>query len=256
MYAQRLNPWDDIDEDAHDEELPDYEADTAPAYDFISFDEPIATFHLRQYDRKIQLLRPYGASEASSYRITTNSFRVFSKKPEMEVLYTSKEMRQRNIATMGFDKDGPIPWCPRAHFVHTDTDGTATAYKMEARNFVDWAIFFGDRRYEWSISIRPASLVLREVNSDFVIARFTYSQSGTQAMRGAEVGELTLFRNPLTMGIHGTDKVVCSMMVAITSLKKMGRNYSNSPDEVMRSGSMTREHIPTHRASSAGVSMI
>lgn len=253
MYAQRLNPWDDIDEDAHDEELPDYDADAAPAYDFICFDGPIATFHLRQYDRKIQLLKPYGASEASSYRITTNSFRVFSKKPEMEVLYTSKEMRQRNIATMGFDKVGPIPWCPRAHFVHTDPDGTTTVYKMEVRNFVDWSIVLGERRYEWSISIRPSSLVLREANSNFVIARFTYSQCGTKAMRGAEVGELTLFRDPLTMVIHGVDKVVCSMMVAITSLKKMGRNYNNSPEEVMRSGSVIREHI---HASSAGMSMI
>jgi len=256
MYAQRLNPWDDMDEDAHDEELPDYEADAAPAYDFISFDDPIATFHLRQYDRKIQLLRPYGASQASSYRITTNSFRVFSKKPEMEVLYTSKKMRQRNIATMSFDKDGPIPWCRRAHLVHTDADGTATVYKMEARNFVDWAMVFGERRYEWSISIRPRFLVLREVNSDRVIARFTYSQCGTQAMRGAEVGELKLFRDPLTMGIHGTDKVVCSMMVAMTSLKKMGRNYHNSAEEVMRSGWATREHDPAHGASTAGVSMM
>lgn len=256
MYAHRLNPWDDLDEEPHDEELPDYEADAAPAYDFVSFDEPLATYHLRQYDRKIQLLRPYGASEASSYRITTNSFRVFSKKSEMEVLYTSREMRQRNIATISFDKDGPLPWCPRAHFDYTESDGSATAYKMEARNFVDWTVALGGRYYEWSVSIMPTSLVLREVNSTVVIARFTYSQVGTQAMRGAEVGELSMFHDALTMEMHGTHKVVCSLMVMLTSLKKMGRNYNNNSEEAMRSGSVTREHIPAHRASSAGVSMI
>jgi hypothetical protein len=256
MYAPRLNPWDDLEEEPHDEELPDYEADAAPAYDFVSFDAPLAIYHLRQYDRKIQLLRPYGASEASSYRITTNSFRVFSKKPEMEVLYTSREMRQRNIAAMSFDKDGPLPWCPRAHFDYTESDGTAVAHHMEARNFVDWSIVLGGRRYEWCISIRPTSLALREVNSALVVARFTYSEVGTQAMRGAEVGELSIFRDPLTMANQGTDMVVCSLMVALTSLKKMGRNYRNNSEEAMRSGSVTREHIPAHRASSAGVSMI
>lgn len=256
MYAQRLNPWDEYEEDAHDEELPDYEADAAPAYDFTSVDEPIATYHLRQYDRKIQLLRPYGISQASSYRITTNSFRVFSKKPEMEVLYTSKEMRQRNMASIGFDKGGPIPWCPRAHFDYVDADGTATAHKMEAKNFVDWMITLGDRQYEWSISIQPTSLVLREMGSALVIARFTYSRCGTQAMRGAEVGQLSFFRDALTMEMAGIDKVICSMFVAITSLKKMGRNYHNNSEDAMRCGSVTREHIPAHRASSAGVSMI
>jgi hypothetical protein len=256
MYAHRLNPWDEFDEEAPDEELPDYEAGAAPAYDFVSFNEPIATYHLRQYDRKIQLLRPYGASEVSSYRITTNSFRVFSKKPEMEVLYTSREMRQRNIATMGFDKDGPLPWCPRAHFDYIDADGTVVTHKMEAKNFADWTVVLGSRQYEWSVSIQPTSLVLREVNSGLVVARFTYSECGTLAMRGAEVGELSLFRDPLTMEAHGTDKVVCSMMVAMTSLKKMGRNYKNNNSEEMRSGSVIREHIPAHRASSAGVSMI
>src|SRR5688572_10623907 len=129
MFAQRLNPWDlDV---APDEELPDYEANTAPAYDSGSFDEPLVTYHLKQYDRKIQMLVTYGASVASSYRITTNGFRLFSKRPEMEVLRTSQEMQQKNIATIGFDNGGPLPWCPRAHFDYVEANGSSTTHKME-----------------------------------------------------------------------------------------------------------------------------
>jgi hypothetical protein len=254
MYASRLNPWD-LDNVGHDEELPCYDADAAPAYDDSLDDEPLARYHLRQYDRKTQILRAYGAPAASSYRITSNSFRMFSKKPEMEVLYTSPDMRQRNIAVLAFDKDGPLPWCPRAHFDYMELDGSSTRHKMEARNFADWTVALDDRQYEWTIATQPTSLVLREVDAAVVVARFTYSPLGTRAMRGAEVGELVLFRDAIMVDTHSQDLVVCSLMIALTHMKKMGRMYHNS-EQMMRAGAVTREHIPTNRASSAGVSMI
>ncbi|KAH8728404.1 hypothetical protein GQ44DRAFT_702259 [Phaeosphaeriaceae sp. PMI808] len=244
--SRRLDPWD-FDNVAPDEELPDYSADSAPAYDDGLYNEPLIIYHLKQYDRRIQMLMAYGPPSTSpSYRITTNGFRLFSKKkPEMEVLYTSPEMRQRNIAVLGFDNNGALPWCPRAHFDYTEPDGSLTTYEMEAKNFADWTLVLGDRRYEWALSIQPSSLVLREGCSSMAIARFTYSPQGTQAMRGAEVGELTLFRDALTMEPYGSDKVVCSFMVAITHMKKMGRNYHN-PEQMMRIGSMSRVLMPAH----------
>lgn len=254
MYALRLNPWE-LDDIAPDEELPDYETDAAPAYDFTDLYEPLISYHLRQYDRKIQMLVAYGAAAKSSYRITTNGFRLFSKKPEMEVLYTSQEMRQRNIAAIKFDNDGPLPWCPRAHFDYNDANGASMRQDMKAANFADWELDMGGRSYEWTISINPSSLVLREKTSSVVIARFTYSSCGTQAARGAEVGELIVWRDAVTMEADGMHKVVCSLMVSITHLKRMGRHYTNA-GELVRSASLTREHIPAYRASSAGVSMI
>ncbi|OAK97808.1 hypothetical protein IQ06DRAFT_296103 [Phaeosphaeriaceae sp. SRC1lsM3a] len=254
MNAPRLSPWD-IDDPPPDEELPNYEADAAPAYDGSLFDEPLTTYHLRQYDRKIQILRAYGANAASSYRVTTNSFRLLSKKPEMEMLYTSPDMKQRNIAILHFDKDGPLPWCPRAHFDYIDSNGAASVHKMEARNFADWMIVLDGRRYEWTVAMQPSSLVLREEGAALVIARFTYSSVGTSAVRGAEVGELAVFRDALTMELHGIDMIACSLMLVLKYLQKMGRIYHN-PDGTMRSGSATREHIPANRMSSAGVSMI
>lgn len=256
MFAPRLNPWDDLDDIAPDEELPDYEADTAPAYDFTDFDEPMRTYRLCQYDRKIQLLAAHGASAKSSYRITTNGFRIFSKKPYMDILYTSPEMRQRNIAVIKFDNDGPLPWCPRAHFDYSDSSGSSSTHNMKAPNFTDWEVDIGGRLYEWTVSMIPSSLVLREKASSVILARFTYSACGTQAARGAEVGDLIVWRDAVTLDADGMHKLVCSLMVSITHLKRMGRSYTNVSGELTRSTSLVREHVPAHRASSAGVSMI
>ncbi|KAH7394516.1 hypothetical protein BKA66DRAFT_456593 [Pyrenochaeta sp. MPI-SDFR-AT-0127] len=253
--TQRISPLDfDV---APDEELPGYEASTAPAYDSGTYDLPLFIYHLRQYDRRIQILTSYGPCPTSSYRITTNGFRLFSKKPEMEVLYTSPERRQRNIATISFDSDGPLPWRPRAHFDYTDAEGSLQRHDMESVNFADWTLTMEGRIYAWTVDMRPVSLVLCEKNSSIVIARFTYSASGTSAARGAEVGELTIYRDMLTMERPGIDKLVCGLMVTVTHLKKMGRQYTNGLNEleITRAGSISREYSSPHRASSAGFSV-
>jgi len=255
MFAPRINPWE-LEEVAPNEELPDYDVDAAPPYEIATSNEPVVTYGLRQYDRKIQMLVAYGAADKSSYRITTNAFRMFSKKPHMEVLYTSQEMRQRNIAQIRLDNDGPLPWCPRAHFDYHNSNNLLSTYNMKAPDFVDWEFDIGDRCYVWAISANPVSLVLREKTSSVVLARFTYSACGTQAARGAEVGTLFIWHEFVVMEADGVDKVVCSLMVSITHLKRMGRQYTNASNELVRSTSLVREHIPAHRMSSAGVSMI
>jgi hypothetical protein len=245
---------------AHDDELPGYdEAATAPAYDSGAYDEPLIIYRLRQYDRKIQMLAAYDAPVASSYRITTNSFRVFSKKPEMEVLHTSQDMRQRNIAALSYDNDGGFPWRPRAHFDYTSGDGLCTRYNMESLNFEDWSLTVRDKTYVWTLEMRPIALCLCEKDSTRVIARFTFSEKGVLALRGAEVGDLTVFRDGLTLAPGGIDIVVCGVMIVVTFFKKMGRNYTNPKlDGSSRVGSVTGEMaLPSlHRGSTAGYSTV
>ena len=276
---QRLSPLDFDFDVSPDEELPGYDASTAPAYDDGSYDEPLFIYHLRQYDRRIQIFVGYGAHATSSYRVTTNSFRLFSKKPEMEVLYTSPERRQRNIASIAFDNDGPLPWRPRAHFDYINPDGLATRHDLESVNFADWAITLRGRTYAWTLDMRPVSLVLCEKESSFIIARFTYSASGTSAIRGAEAGELSVYRDSLTLERHGVDKLICGLMIVLTHLKRMGRRtYCPSPNwtrsladlarqhveysnginglELSRAGSLSTEHSSAHRVSSAGFSVV
>lgn len=239
----------------HDEELPDYEASTAPAYDDCDHDGPYKTFQLRRYDRKIQMLVTYGPCSNSAYRITTNTFRLFSKRPEMEILYTG-EGRMRTLAAISFDDDGPLPWRPRAHFDHTDLEGTVVRFDMESRNFADWMFTVRDKVYEWRLGMWPISLELNEKDSTWVIARFTYSSRGTLAVRGGEVGGLVIYRDGLTMQQDGMGKVVCSLMVALTQLQKLGRHYSNDDATMSRTGSLMREQPSGHRGSSAGFSLV
>jgi hypothetical protein len=238
---------------AHDDELPGYAPATAPAYDSGAYDEPFVSYCLRKYDRKTQIL---GASAGPSYRITTNSFRVFSKKPDMEVLYTSPDMSQRNIASIVFDNNGGYPWRPRAHFDHTVEDGLSTRYDMESQNFEDWTMTLGERAYVWRLDMRPLSLVLCGKGESRVIARFTYSEKGVLALRGTEMGELKVYRDGLTLGSGGVEKLVCGMMVVVTFFKKMGRNYTNKSDGLVRVDSATAEiPLPSlHRGSTAGYS--
>lgn len=239
----------------HDEELPDYEASTAPAYDDDDHAGPYKTFHLRRYDRRIQMLVSYGPSANSAYRITTNSFRLFSKKPEMEVLYTG-EGRMRTLAAISFDNNGPLPWRPRAHFDHTDSGGLVKRVDMESRNFADWVMMVEDKTYQWRLGMWPISLELSERNSTAVIARFTYSDRGTLAVRGGEVGDLVIYRDSLTMERDGVGKVVCSLMVALTQLLKLGRHYSNNDATRSRTNSLAHEQPSGHRGSSAGFSTV
>jgi hypothetical protein len=243
----------------HDDELPAYEAATAPAYDNGADDEPLIIYRLRQYDRKIQILAACDAPVAPSYRITTNSFRVFSKKPEMEVLYTSQDMRQRNIAALSYDNDGGFPWRPRAHFDYVGEDGLRTRYKMESLNFEDWSLTIHDKTYVWTLDMRPIALVLSEKDSARVIARFTFSDKGVLAQRGAEVGDLIMFRDGLTLAREGIDQVVCGAMMVVTFFKRMGRNYTNpKTDGLGRVGSVACDGpLPSlHRGSTAGYSSL
>lgn len=253
----RANALDSLDVE-YDNELPGYdEAMPAPAYG--AYDTPLATYCLRQYDRKIQMLTAYDAPLASSYRITTNSFRVFSKKPEMEVLYTWQDMRQRNIAALSYDNDGGFPWRPRAHFDYTAEDGLCTRYKMESLNFEDWSFTIDDKTYVWALDMRPIALVLSDKDSAKVIARFVFSEKGVLALRGDAVGDLTVYRDGLTLAPGGMDKVVCGVMIVATFFKRMGRNYTNPKTNGLgRVGSVAREMpLPSlHRGSTAGYSSL
>jgi hypothetical protein len=232
----RIDPLDlDV---AHDDELPSYAPATAPAYDNGAYDEPLASYCLHQY--------------------TTNRFRVFSKKPDMEVLYTTPDMRQRNIASIAFDNNGGYPWRPRAHFNYTAEDDLSTRYDMESQNFEDWTMTVGEKVYVWRLDVRPLSLIMCGKGSNRIIARFTYSERGVLAPRGAEVGELKLYMDGLTLGRDGIGKLVCGMMVVVTFFKRMGRNYTNKADGLGRVDSVT-EDIPLpslHRGSTAGYSSV
>jgi hypothetical protein len=101
--------------------------------------------------------------------------------------------------------------------------------------------------YAWTSESRPVSLVLQENGTDVVIARFTYSGHGVMATKGAEVGELTIYRDGLSSDNGGVEKIIGGLMVSVMHYKRMGRNYKN--EEPVRVDSVSGVRLPVHRLS-------
>ncbi|KAF2730728.1 hypothetical protein EJ04DRAFT_515084 [Polyplosphaeria fusca] len=253
-YSRRIDFFEfDV---APDEELPDYEPNTAPQYAVEDFATPLHTYSLRQVDRKLQLLVPFGPSPAASYKIINQgSFRLFSKKPDIQMMRESHgPSLDQPVVSIRFNTDGPLPWRPRAQFTHTDSHGTANEYAMESRNFADWAVSIGGITFFWRLEGRPVSLVLSEKNASMVIARFTYSGSGTMASGGAEVGDLTIYRDGLSIDQDGVERIISGLMVVVVHYKRMGRHYWN--DGPLRVGSLDRTQVPPQNGSIASHSTL
>jgi hypothetical protein len=226
MDAQRRH--DVFDRDiAPDDELPAYEPATAPCYEPAICSRVLYTYSLRCANRKLQQWVPYGPARIPLYNVKCyGAFRVFSSKPDMVLSEVSHETAlEREIASVSFDRDGPLPWRPRARIVHPDS---AAAVGLESKNFSDWEFTTAGVVFVWKIESKPTSLALREASKGSVVARFTYSKNGTLATNGAEVGKLELYRNEILCEGDVT-KVMASVMVPITHFKGMGRQYWNPP---------------------------
>lgn len=217
---------------AADDELPDYdEAATAPEYSIGNTATPLQTYHMRQMDRKLQLFVPYGPSTSSSYRVAARSAWLFSKKAETNIWRTIPGSEtEEHIAGIWFDHDGPLPWCPRAHFSYQNAVGLSM-HGMEARNFSDWSIALGRWKCMWTLEGHPEyKMALRLLSTDEVIAHFNFSAKGTAALGGAEAGGLTIYRHAMTTEDNGdsvVEMILCGLVVALANFRKMGKYYKS-----------------------------
>lgn len=231
------------------EELPSYEA-PAPSYNRELHEAPLHTYYLRAPDKKNLMVVPYGPSSSASYKITSRSSRPFSKKPEMEMwrsIRASLPSEDEYVAGMWFDTDGPLPWCPRARFIHHDPTKGNQMFKMESRNFSDWTMSVDGTLYAWTLEAKPFSLVLRQNERQDLIARFNFSIHGLTATGGEEAGDLTIYQDRLSQGESGVDVLLCSMITALLQYKKMGRHYKNEPDAISDRIRSSEERVPHHR---------
>ncbi|KAF2808283.1 uncharacterized protein BDZ99DRAFT_464167 [Mytilinidion resinicola] len=235
---ESLGPTDlPMDDHEHDhEELPHYEPHSPPVYerrDSSMSSVPKISYHLRQISRKVQILVPFGPTHAPLYKIISRGSPSFlSKKSEMTLRRVQRGSVEASegdeVATIDFDNNGPLPWCPRAKIV-CGSGGSAKLYNMESRNFNDWKIPMegGRSAFYWRLDDRPISLAFVEGSSCLVFARFTYSECGTVAANGAEVGELVIFRDGFLRDGWEVEMIASSCTIAITHFKKMGRYYRN-----------------------------
>ncbi|OAG01228.1 uncharacterized protein CC84DRAFT_1101515 [Paraphaeosphaeria sporulosa] len=235
---------------AQREDLPQYEP-PAPSHNREAHEVPLHTYYLRAPDRKNLVAVPYGLSAPGSFKFTSRGSRLFSKKPEMDVwrsVRASAPTEDEYVAGIWFDTDGPLPWCPRARFVRQDPTAGNQTYKMEARNFSDWTISVDGTLYSWILEAKPFSLVLRQDGRQDAVARFNFSACGLVATGGAEVGDLTLYRDGLSQDKAGVDVILCGLVTALLQFKKMGRHYKNEPDAIAQRAMLPEERVPLHRS--------
>lgn len=207
------------------EELPQYEPPSLPQYEY----QPSAVFSLRQIDRKVQLLVPTDSTSKASYKIVHRTVpSLFTSKADMTLSVFGGDPVQEEsvVATMNFARDGPLPWTPRAEiWYNAPTDARGARYSLEAENFTDWKITIGGSPWLWSLDDRPTSLLLVNLSSLFIVARFTYSVHGTLATKGLEVGELAIYEEVEAVNGGCVELVIASCAVAIAHWKRMGKNY-------------------------------
>jgi hypothetical protein len=230
-YASRPPPIDD-------EELPAYEEEahaTAPVYEERHRLAPVISYCFYQISRKLQIITPATITtlDRPRYRVSNRSSpNVFSKKADYTLTKLPRGAQAatsscsgKDVATMNFDRNGELPWMPRATVVHNGA--SKKEYPLQARNFSDWKVNIDGGWFTWRLADKPTSLVLVEQSSESIVARFAYSKVGTDATRGAEVGQLDIFGGSKSEDQAMIELVLATCVVAIQHWKSMGRHYKN-----------------------------
>lgn len=210
-----------------EETLPDYEQyeerelGELPTYERSSISVADVKLRFLQIDRKHVFLQPVDEDQPFHYRIVTRGKTgMFSKQPDM-TLYFGSTTNDMAVATFEFDNSTTIPWCPRANVTVEVAGNGVRTIPMES-NFCDWFFEWNDARFTWTLQERPTSLALVDRSNRLVIARFNYSDYGTTANKGQEVGDLAI-----ALGEHGltTELVISTCAIAIKYWAKQGKHH-------------------------------
>ncbi|QDS74825.1 hypothetical protein FKW77_002570 [Venturia effusa] len=237
------------------DELPAYTEEIVPAYEEPDNEshEPTLSFCFYQIARKLQVITPatHTTLNRPRYRISTRSTAgIFSKKPDYTLTRLSStaeaaslDSKGEDVATMSFNRNGELPWMPRATVTHYDDMYIGSVrYPIQAPNFTDWKVERDGHVYTWILAEGPTSLALVEQDSMDIIARFTYSKLGTTATRGAEVGKMDFFGETDTIGQAWVEFVLATCVVVMQHWKSMGRNYKN--EDLPRAASISGIGLP------------
>jgi hypothetical protein len=220
-----------------DEELPEYEEQgevNLPDYRERHHQTPVVSYGVYQITRKVQIVTPAAIPSFSRprYRVSARGASLFSKKADFTLTRipagratASGDCKETDVATMNFDRNSQLPWFPRATVVQLEHNKVVP---MDAPNFNDWKFAIDSQPFVWQLAENPTSLVLVEHCSASIVARFSYSAVGTDAIRGAEVGQLDIFGGSRSEDQDIVELVLASAQVAINHFKSMGRHYRNN----------------------------
>lgn len=156
------------------------------------------------------------------------------------------------IASVRFLRSGPLPWTPRAtliyeaafvdslsqegHHNHGDRKQDLQLKRADANG---WTISIFNRNYIWCLLASPSRLALVDLELERERASFTYSETGTFADKGGEIGRLRVPLESFPSTTHSEaghsgyqdgfiEQVICSLSAAVVHWRNEGKAIHNA----------------------------
>jgi hypothetical protein len=261
LTPQTSNSTIDGNEDL--EELPMYEPTSLPPYLDPPKKDPLVSFTITQTSSKKQTLTPlYTTDQGLAFPTYTIKSRLIinplSNKPHVSLYrqVTSGTSTPNGsiypppkslspVAHLTFPHSTSYPWYPTGliHYVRNPLP-PSTYYTLRSPNFTDWNLRFNNKDYSWRLTQHPTtSLVLvrtrRSPHDQMVLARFAYSEFGTDALPGQDVGRFDVYEQPTRRDAQGrlvedvaieanwawVEVVLASLEVVVQHWSRMGKHF-------------------------------
>jgi len=229
-----------------EEPLPDYTGPTVPTYEEPVIDLPTHSYIIHQTHRHLRTLMPDEFYPNLPSYIITGRRPIFSTKPVLTLrqLVTPTARRASIASTSSIDGTATvaqlrmvshtsIPWHPRLSVTYVRNPINPVTYVFRALNFADFTVDIGARKYVWKLTDHPStSLLLIERTGNppgRIWARFAYSQWGTDASKGQEVGRLDIFdADEGDMPDGFAELAIGSCDLVVQYWKNMGKHFRNN----------------------------
>jgi hypothetical protein len=244
------------------EELPVYEPTSLPPYLDPPNKDPLVSFTVTQTSSKKQTITPlYTTDQGLAFPTYTIKSRLIlnplSNKPHVSLYrqVTSGTSTPNGIypppkslspvAHLTFPHSTSFPWYPTGliHYVRNPLP-PPTYYTLRCPSFTDWNLRFNGKDYSWRLTEHPTtSLVLvrtrRAPHEQKVLARFAYSEVGTDAAPGQDVGRIDVYEQPTRRDAQGrmmedmsiecnwawVEVVLASLELVVLHWTRMGKHF-------------------------------
>lgn len=187
-------------------------------------------YSLRQSTSKTQVLLPFANAPPAVYKITKQrSAALLSSRADFIVTRKGPTApADEPVSSIRFSRSGELPWKPRAQ-VQYGADESAYCQKMVSTRIIslEWLVEIDSIPCYWRLMPRPVSLALIELDTNQTLATFTYSNKGTNARGGEEVGKFEICRMDDELRPDLLEQIICSACVVISFGKSMGKFLSN-----------------------------
>jgi hypothetical protein len=192
---------------------------------------------MKSNNTNIQTFQVANYSNYPTYAVIERSkLSLFSSKPDFTLLKLDQNaailgdsdlQKGNKVAEMRFLKPKSIPYVQRIALEITN----GPTHTLTASGLKDFSFMVDEYRLTWSFSSKPnTSLALSQTIGDsepHLLARFSYSKYGTDAVAKQEVGQLDIFaaQGGLKLDDSTLELILSSCPMIVVWFLKMGKHY-------------------------------